>query len=201
VSQALDDGWTFSHPRRARSGSDAAPDELGRVTSEQSPRARIADIIRDSGKVGNDQPGPSQDQLAAFTAVISGASAGTVLASEALVDELAKRFPRLSTSAVVERDFDAPYETAGRAFILALQAGDFILNAAFDTASGAMLEVKKPMSLLAVAYTVTATINDGGATTHLKAQATHTGMDLGQNAKLLNQLFDKTNEYLTLFKA
>jgi hypothetical protein len=171
------------------------------VTSEQVPRPRIADIIRDSGKMGADQPGPSQDQLAAIAGAIGGgASAGTVLASEQLANELAQRFPRLSTNATVERDFEAAYATAGRALILALQANNHTLSAAFDTASGAILEVKKPLSLLAPPFTVTITMTDLGATTRLAAIAQHTGMDWGQNAKLLSQLFDKTNEYLSLFK-
>jgi hypothetical protein len=170
------------------------------MTSEPSPRPRIADIIRDSGKMGGDQSGPSQDQLAAIAAAIGGASAGTVLASEQLASELAKRFPRLSSGAALERDLDAAYETTGRALILALQACGLTLSAAFDTASGAILELKKAMSLLAPQFTVTIAITEHNMSTHLAARAQHTGMDWGQNAKLLNQLFDKTSEYLSLFK-
>jgi serine/threonine protein phosphatase PrpC len=173
--------------------------EICGVTSEQPRRACIADIIRDSGKMGADQAAPSQDQLAAIAGAIGGASAGTVLASEQLANELAQRFPRLSTNAAVERDFEALYATAGRALILALRANNHALSAAFDTASGAILEVKKPMSLLAPPFTVTITMTDLGATTRLAAIAQHTGLDWGQNAKLLSQLFDKTNEYLSLF--
>jgi hypothetical protein len=169
--------------------------------NSQAPRARIADIIRESGKLGADQPGVSQSQLDAVAAVLSGASAGTVFASEAITGELAKRFPKLSPCATVERDVDASYEPAGRALILALQSCGLNLSAAFDTESGAILEAKKPMSLTAAAFTVTIAIVDSGAVTHLRGQAQHTGMDWGQNAKLLNQLFDKTSDYLNLFKS
>jgi hypothetical protein len=171
------------------------------VSTEQPARTRIADIIRDCGKISSDRPDLSRDQLAAITSAIAGASAGTFLASAALSDELAKRFPRLSTNAVVERELDASYETAGRALILALHAGNDLLSAAFDTAGGAVLEVKRPMTLLAPAFTVAIEISDRGATTHLRGQAGHTGMDWGQNAKLLDQLFDKTADYLSLFKS
>jgi len=168
--------------------------------ASETPRARIADIIRDSGKMGGDQPGVS-DQIAAFATGISGAPAGTIFASEQLSDALAKRFPKLAASASVERDADAPYETAGRALILALQACGLNLTAAFDTESGAMLEVKKPMSLLAPPFTISITIAERGATTHFSGQSQHTGADWGRNAKLLNELFDKTNDYLKLFKS
>lgn len=168
----------------------------------EAPRARIADIIRDSGKMGGDQPGVSQDQLAAIASVMGGgASAGTVFASEAIADELAKRFPQLAPSAAVERDVDAPYEKAGRALVLALQACGLNITAAFDTESGAMLEVKKPMSLMAVPFSVTIAIVDRGATTHLTGQAQHTGVDFGRNVKLLTELFDKTNDYLKLMSS
>ena len=171
------------------------------MSSAEPPRARIADIIRESGKMGNAATGVTPDQIAAFAATIGGASAGAFLASESLADELAKRFSRLATNAALERELDAPYETAGRALILALQACNHVLNAAFDTASGAILETKKPMSLLAPAFTVTIAITDNGATTHLNAQAQHTGMNWGQNQKVLNELFTKTDDYLTLFKS
>ncbi len=171
------------------------------MTPEPQPRERIAHIIRDSGAISGAAPSPSPDQLAALAAAIAGASAGSVLASEQIANELAKRFPRLSTNAAVERSFDAPYATVGRALILALQACNHILSAAFDTATGAIIEVKKPMSLLAPAFTVAIAVTDQGSTTHVAAQAQHTGMDWGQNAKLLNQLFDKVAEYLGLFKS
>jgi hypothetical protein len=170
--------------------------------NSEAPRARIADIIRTSGKMGADTPGVSNDQLSAIASAIgTGASAGTVLASEAITDELAKRFPKLAPTATVERDFDAAYEQAGRALILALQACSMNVSAAFDTGSGAMLEVKKPMSLTAPPYSITIAITDRGASTHFSAQAQHTGMDWGQNAKLLGGLFDKTDDYLKLFKS
>jgi hypothetical protein len=171
------------------------------VTTEPPARPRIADIIRDSGKMGTDQPGASQEQLAAIAAVISGGSAATFAASETIVDELAKRFNRLSTNAGVERDLDAPYETAGRALILALQARNAILNSAFDTASGAIIEASQPMSLFAPKFTIAIAIADHGATTHISAQTQHIGIDFGQNAKLLDALFDATNDYLKLFKS
>jgi hypothetical protein len=173
--------------------------ESARVTAEQPPRARIADIIRDSGKMGGDQPAASQDQLAAIAAAISGASAGTLLASEALANELAKRF-RLSTGATVERDLDAPYETTGRALILAMQACSYVLNAAFDTESGAIVEAKKPISLLSPAFTLTVTVADRGTSTHVNATAQHTGMDWGQNQKRLDELVTTTEQYLNRFK-
>ena len=85
--------------------------------------------------------------------------------------------------------------------ILALQACGLNLTAAFDTESGAALEVKKPMSLLAPGFTLAITLTDRGSVTHVSGQAQHTGLDWGQNAKLLNGLFDKTDEYLTRFKS
>jgi hypothetical protein len=151
--------------------------------------------------MGSDETGLSQDQLTAIATAISGAaSAGTILAAEAIDNELAKRFHALSTEALVERDLDGAYETVGRALILALQACGHTLSAAFDAASGAMLEAKKPLSVFAPPFTVTLAVADNGATTHLSAHAEHVGMDWGQNTKVLNQLLDKTNEYLTLFK-
>lgn len=168
----------------------------------ETPRARIADIIRNSGKMGADQAGVTNDQLAAIAAALGGGvSAGTVYASEALANELAKRFPKLSPSAALERDVAAPYERAAKALVLALQACGLNVAAAFDTESGAMLEVKKPMSLLAPPYAITLTVLDRGFTTHFIGQATHTGMDLGRNAKLLTQLFDRTNDYLKLMSS
>ncbi len=189
-------------PPREAGGTYAPAAESPGMSSADAPRVRISDIIRNSGKMGTDTPGMSPEQLASMAAAISGTPAAAVLASQELSDELAKRFPKLSPTSALERDFEAPYEMAGRALVLALQACGFVLGAAFDTGSGAMLEVKKPMSLLAVPFTVTVTIVDRGATTHFSGQAQHTGVDWGgKNAKLLNQLFDKTNDYLKLFRS
>ncbi len=168
----------------------------------EPPRARVADIIRASGKLGIDQPGASAEQLAALASVIGGGASGaTIQLSEALSEEVAKRFPKFASSSSVERDFADPYETAGRALILALQACGLNLTAAFDTESGAVLEVKRPMSLLAPGFTLAITLTDRGDVTHFSGQAQHTGLDWGQNAKLLNQLFDKTDEYVMRFKS
>jgi|SRR5579883_1324494 len=171
------------------------------MTVPGAPRPPIAEIIRDSGKMGADASGASKDQLASMAAAITGASAGTFLASQALSDEIAKRFSRLSTKAMLERDFAAPYDAVGRALILALQSCGHVLNAAFDTATGAVLETRKPMSLLAPAFVVTIAVTDNGATTHAAAQAQHTGLDWGQNAKVAAEVFDKTGDYLDLFKS
>ena len=144
----------------------------------ETPRARIADIIRASGKMGTDQAGASPEQLAALASVIGGGASGaTIQLSEALSEEVAKRFPKFASSGSVERDADAPYETAGRALILALQACGLNLTAAFDTESGAALEVKKPMSLLAPGFTLAITLTDRGSVTHVSGQAQHTGLD------------------------
>ncbi len=172
------------------------------MTAEQPPRPRIADIIRESGKMGADQSGPSQDQLAAVVGAITSTPAGVFLASQALTDELAKRFQKLSPSASIEHDFDAPYDVAGRALVLALYAGSNALSAAFDTATGAILEVKKPLSLTSVAFTLTIAVADRGATTHVTIQTQHVGVDWGgQNVKVANELVAKTTEYLDLFKS
>jgi hypothetical protein len=168
--------------------------------SSETPRARIADIIASSGKMGADRAG-AESQVAAMAAAISGVPSGTFLASEEITDALAKRFPKLEAKGSVERDVDAPYETAGRALILALQSCGLSIGAAFDTESGAVLEVKKPMTLLAPSFALTIAVADRGATTHLTAQAQHAGMDWGQNSKLLAQLFDTTDGYLKLFKS
>lgn len=152
--------------------------------------------------MGTDQAGASPEQLAALASVIGGGASGaTVQLSEALSEEVAKRFPKFASSSSVVRDFAANYETAGRALILALQASGLNLTAAFDTESGAALEVKKPMSLLAPGFTLAITLTDRGSVTHLAGHAQHTGLDWGQNAKLLNQLFDETAEYLRRFKS
>jgi hypothetical protein len=169
------------------------------VDSEQKPRPRIADIIRDSGKMGTDHSASSGD-LAAAVSAISGTPAGVLTVSEALGDELAKRFPRLSAKAGTAYDLDAPYETSGRALILALQACGHAISAAFDTASGAIIETKKPLSLLSSAFTMALALTDRGETSHLEGQAQHVGVDWGQNKKLLNELVAKTNDYLKLFK-
>ena len=171
------------------------------MTAEQPPRPRTADIIRDSGKMGSDASGPSQDQLAAVVSAITSTPAGVFLASQALTDELAKRFHGLLPSASIEHDFDASYEVAGRALVLALYAGNNVVSAAFDTATGAILEVKKPLSLASVAFALTIAITDRGATTHLTIQTQHVGMDWGQNVKVANELLAKTSEYLALFKS
>lgn len=170
------------------------------MTVPEPPRPPISEIIRDSGKISSDPTGASNDQLASMAAAVTGASAGTFLVSQALSDELAKRFRRLSTKATAERDVPAPYGTAGRALILALQACGHILNAAFDTATGAILQTRKPMSLLSPPFSVTIAMADNGASTHLSAEAQHTGLDWGQNAKVAAELFDKTDEYLKLFE-
>jgi hypothetical protein len=169
------------------------------VTSEQKPRPRIADIIRDSGKMGTDQPTASQGELAAAVSAVSGTPAGVLMVSETLADELAKRFRGLSAKADIESDLDAPYATSGRALILALQACNHTLSAAFDTASGAILQTKKPLSLLSSAFTLTIAMADRDATTHLTSHVEHIGMDWGQNKKILDELLAKTNEYLNLF--
>jgi hypothetical protein len=171
------------------------------VSSEPTPRARIADIIRDSGKMGSDQPATSQSDLVAAVSAVSGTPAGVLTVSQALGDELAKRFPSLSAKADAEYDLAADYETSGRALILALQACNYVVSAAFDTASGAVLETKKPLSLLSVAFTVTIAIADRGASTHLSAHVEHVGLNWGQNEKLLKELIGKTDEYLKLFQA
>jgi hypothetical protein len=168
--------------------------------SSETPRARIAGIIAGSGKMGADNAG-AESQVAAMAAAISGVPSGTFLASEQLTDALAKRFPKLAAKAAVEHDLDAPYETAGRALILALRACGLTIGAAFDTESGAVLEVKRPMTLLAPSFTLTIAIADRGETTHLTAQVQHAGIDWGQNAKLLAQLFDTADGYLKLFKS
>ncbi|MGA8532597.1 MAG: hypothetical protein WB615_00650, partial [Candidatus Tumulicola sp.] len=92
------------------------------MASEPSARARIADIIRDSGKLGAEQPSSSQSDLAAAVGALSNTPAGVLLASEAISDALAKRFHGLSASADIDCDLAAPYETSGRALVLALQA-------------------------------------------------------------------------------
>ena len=93
-----------------------------------------------------------------------------------------------------------PTKRPGRALILALRACDHVLNAAFDTASGAIIEAKKPMSLLAPAFTMTIAIADRGAATHVSVQTEHAGMNWGQNEKLTNELLAKTGEYLGRFE-
>jgi hypothetical protein len=169
--------------------------------NSQTPRARIADIIRTSGAMGGPQTGATSEQVASAAAAIGGAPAAAVQLGEALSEELAKRFPKLAPSSSVRRDFAASYETAGRALILALQACGLNLTAAFDTESGAVLEVKKPMSLVAPAFSLALTIVEGNGATTVGGQAQHTGLDFGQNAKLLDQLLDKTNEYLVRFES
>ena len=169
------------------------------TTDSQPPRARIADIIRESGRIaGADTVSP--DKMAAVASVLTGAPAGVFAASESISDELATRFRKLSASATVERDLEAGYETTGRALVLAMAACGYVFNAAFDTASGAILEAKKPMSLLSTAFTVSIAVVDRGATTHLTIAIRHVGVDWGNlNAKTIDELLTKTNDYLKLF--
>jgi hypothetical protein len=162
-------------------------------------RARIADIIRDSGKMAQGAPG-SQADIGSALSSLFGQPAGMVTVSQALAESLSSRF-NLSSGQSVESDVDAPYETAGRALILALQACGLNVSAAFDTASGAILETKRAMQLFSNPITLTVTITDRGAATHLAGHADHIGMDWGQNKKILAQLFAKTNEYLALFRS
>jgi hypothetical protein len=176
------------------------PPANAHMTSDsQPPRARIADIIRDSGRMAGSDSSVSPDKLAAIAAVLTGTPAGVFTASESISDELAQRFRKLSASATVENDVEAAYELTGRALVLALAACSYEQSAAFDTASGAMLEAKKPMSLLSAAVTVSIAVLDRGATTHLTIAVQHVGLDWGVNAKAVNELLTKTNDYLKLF--
>lgn len=170
------------------------------TTDPSPPRARIADIIRDSGKMAASDSSASPDKIAAVAAVLTGTPAGVFAASESISDALAARFRKLSASATVERDVEAAYETAGRALVLAMAACGYVFNAAFDTASGAILEAKKPMSLLSAAFTVSVAMVDRGATTHLTVVVQHLGVDWGNlNAKTVDELLSKTTDYLKLF--
>jgi hypothetical protein len=63
-----------------------------------------------------------------------------------------------------------------------------------------MLETKRAMQLFSNPITLTITLVDDGATTHVAGKADHIGMDWGQNKKILAQLFAKTNDYLALFR-
>jgi hypothetical protein len=96
-------------------------------------RARIADIIRESGKMGQGASG-SQADIGAALGSLLGQPAGMVAVSQALAESLSSRF-NLSSAQAVETDIQAPYETAGRALILACQACGLNVSAAFDTAS------------------------------------------------------------------
>ena len=149
--------------------------------------------------MGTDQPSASTADLAAAVSAVSGTPAGVLTVSQALGDELAKRFPRLSAKADAEYDLDAGYATSGRALILALQACSYVVGAAFDTETGAVLETKKPLSLLSPAFTLTLTITDRGTTTRLTGHVEHVGLNWGQNEKRLSELVAKTNDYLRLF--
>lgn len=170
------------------------------TTGSPPPRARIADIIRDSGRMAGADSSISADKIAAVASVLTGTPAGVLAASESISDELAARFRKLSASATVERDLDAAYETAGRALVLAMASLSYVLNAAFDTASGAIVEAKKPMSLLSTSFAVSIAMVDRGATTHLAIAVQHLGVDWGNlNAKTANELLTKTNDYLKLF--
>jgi hypothetical protein len=184
-----DDGLAASCRSHPRMTSDAQP-----------PRARIADIIRDSGRMAGSDSTVSPDKLAAVAAVLTGTPAGVFSASESISDELAHRFAKLSASATVEHDVEAAYETTGRALVLAMAACGYVLSAAFDTASGAVVEAKKPMSLLSAAFAISIAMLDRGATTtHLTIAVQHVGIDWGLNQKTVNELLTKTNDYLKLF--
>jgi hypothetical protein len=162
-------------------------------------RARIADIIRDSGKMPDAASG-SQGDIGSALSSLFGQPAGALAVSQALAESLSTRF-NLSSGQSIETDIEAPYETAGRALILALQACGLTVSAAFDTASGAMLEAKRAMQLFSNPITLTVALADRETTTHLTTHVDHMGMDWGQNKKLLAQLFAKTNEYLALFRS
>jgi hypothetical protein len=163
------------------------------------PRARIADIIRDSGKMPDAASG-SQGDIGSALSSLLGQPAGMLTVSQALAESLSARL-RLSAGESIETDIEAPYETAGRALILALQACGLTVSAAFDTASGAMVEAKRAMQLFSNPITITIALLDRGTAAHLSVRADHMGMDWGQNKKLLAQLVAKTNEYLALFRS
>ncbi len=169
------------------------------TSDSQPPRARIADIIRDSGRMAGSDSDVSPDKLAAVAALLTGTPAGIFTASESIQDELAQRFHKLSASATIERDVEAAYETTGRALVLAMAACNYVLSAAFDTSSGAIVEAKKPMSLLSGAFTVSIAMLDRGVTTHLTIAVQHIGMDWGLNQKTVNELLTKTTDYIKLF--
>jgi hypothetical protein len=162
-------------------------------------RARIADIIRDSGKMAQDAPA-SQSDIGSALGSLFGQPAGMVAVSQALAEALSTRF-NLSSGQSIETELEAPYETAGRALILALQACGLTVGAAFDTDSGAMLEAKRSMQLFSNPIALTIVLTDRGTATHLTGKADHIGMDWGQNKRILAQLFAKTNEYLSLFRS
>ncbi|HEY1428662.1 MAG TPA: hypothetical protein VGF18_03755 [Candidatus Tumulicola sp.] len=168
-------------------------------TAGPPQRARIADIIRDSGKMG-DGNASSQGDIGAALGSLLGQPAGLMTVSQSLAESLSSRFNWKSGDAI-ETDLQAPYETAGRALILALQKCGLVVSSAFDTASGAILECKRAMQLFSNPITLTLALVDRDATTHLAANADHMGLDWGQNKKLLAQLFAKTNEYLALFRS
>jgi hypothetical protein len=162
------------------------------------PRKRIADIIRESGKMGDGAA--SQGDIGAALGSLLGQPAALASVSQALAESLSSRF-NLKSGGSTEVDVQAHYEIAGRALILALQACNLTVGAAFDTESGAVLEAKRAMQLFSNPVTLTVRIVDGGETTHLAGNADHMGVDWGQNKKILAQLFAKTSDYIALFRS
>jgi hypothetical protein len=172
-------------------------------TGAQAKRPSIADIIRSSGSFDSGDSGRSDPfaQFAALAAaVVPGASAAQLAVSAKLGEALSNRF-NLSKDQVAARDYDVPYETAGRAAVLALHASACKLGAAFDTASGAVLEAKIPMSLIAPEITLTVALTDiTPSTARVSITARHPGLDvLHFNDKTLAALFAKIDEYLARF--
>jgi hypothetical protein len=161
-------------------------------------RPKIGDIVRDAGTVGGEDGGPSLSDLAGVGALF-GQSAAMATASMTLAQALGDRF-HLHTEAQVDREFSAPYASVARALILALHAKKHKLVSAFDTSGGAALEAQAAMTLFHNQATLTLLVTDGGATTHVKGRSDLAGQikDFGANKGMLNDLYAKTDEYLTL---
>jgi hypothetical protein len=173
------------------------------MDTQSRARPTIAEIIRAAGTFDGAGSG-SSDVFASMAAIaatmVPGASAAQIAIGEAIGTALSERFHIAQSQDTTEsRDYAAPYETVGRALILALHAVSAKLGAAFDTATGSALEAKIGLSLMTPEMTLTVVLTDVGPTAvRLAGKSHHAGLDwLKLNAKTLDRLFASVDGYLT----
>jgi hypothetical protein len=202
-----------TYPKSRRPDAKKAEPALARLncrfvdSAENRTRPRIAEIISSSGVItGAIQASPDviADVAALAGSIVPGVAGKAIAVTMPYVESVAEALVtrlKLSRDAVVRRDYSVPYETAGRALILALHALDTQLKAAFDTASGAVLEATEAMTHLEPAYTFTIALGDTGANTARISATSHITISdlLKFNEHKLAALFAQIDAYLALF--
>jgi len=177
-------------------------------SAESHARPRIAEIISSSGVIesSTDASANVMAEVVTFAeAVVPGNVEAKVIAAaapliEPVEEALLNRF-KLSPDAVVTRDYSVPYETAGRALILALHALDAKLKTAFDTATGALLEAIAPEVPLGPSCTLTISLGDAAPNTTRVTATSHLALVdvLKLNERKVAALFAHLETYLARF--